>query len=149
MERLQKRINSLLAERPEVIQAVAIAREFGDLSENAEYKAARERQRAIDGEIDSLRRRAATLKVVDTSALPSDIVRFGTLCKTRDEESGEIICYKLVGAHELNFYENEDELQVVSIISPIGKGLMGKRVDDIALVHAPMGDRRLKIIEIT
>jgi len=149
MERLQKRINSLLAERPEVIQAVAIAREFGDLSENAEYKAARERQRAIDGEIDSLRRRAATLKVVDTSALPSDIVRFGTLCKTQDEDSGEIIRYKLVGAHEQNFYEDEGDLQVISIISPIGKGLMGKRVEDTALVHAPMGDRKLKIIEIT
>lgn len=149
MERMQQRINELLAERPEVIKAVAVAREFGDLSENAEYKAARERQRAIDSEIDSLRRRAATLKVVDTSILPADIVRFGTLCNTRDEDSGEIIRYKLVGAHEQNFYENEGEIQVVSIISPIGKALMGKRVDDIALVHAPMGDRRLKIIEIS
>ena len=59
MERLQKRINELMAERPEVIKAVAVAREFGDLSENAEYKAAKERQRAIDSEIDYLRRRAA------------------------------------------------------------------------------------------
>ena len=72
MERLQRRINSLMTERPEVIKAVAIAREFGDLSENAEYKAAKERQRQIDGEIDYLRKRSAQLKVIDTSVFPKD-----------------------------------------------------------------------------
>ncbi len=86
MQRLQKRINELLAERPEVIKAVAIAREFGDLSENAEYKAARERQRAIDNEIDYLRRRSANLKVIDTSEFPKDMVRFGTYCGSRRTE---------------------------------------------------------------
>lgn len=148
MERLQKRINDLMTERPEVIKAVAIAREFGDLSENAEYKAAKERQRAIDSEIDYLRRRASTLKVVDPSALPKDAVRFGSTCKTIDEHTAEELSFKIVGASELNFYEDETELQVVSVVSPIGKGLLGKKLNEIALIQAPMGERQLKILDI-
>jgi transcription elongation factor GreA len=148
MERLQKRINDLMTERPEVIKAVAIAREFGDLSENAEYKAAKERQRAIDGEIDYLRRRAAQLKVVDPSGFPHDAVRFGSSCKTKDEDTGEELCFKVVGAAELNFYDDESILQIVSVVSPIGKGLLGKKPGELALIKAPMGERRLKILEV-
>jgi len=148
MERLQKRINELMTERPEVIKTVAIAREFGDLSENAEYKAARERQRSIDSEIDYLRRRSSQLKVVDPSGFPKDAVRFGSTCRTRDEATQEEISFKVVGAAELNFYEEEAMLQVVSVVSPIGKGLLGKKPDEIALIFAPMGERRLKILEI-
>ncbi len=148
MERLQKRINELMTERPEVIKAVAVAREFGDLSENAEYKAARERQRAIDSEIDFLRRRSSQLKVVDPSSLPKDAVRFGSTCRTRDEATQEEISFKVVGAAELNFYDEETHMQVVSVISPIGKGLLGRKVNEIAVISAPMGERRLKILEI-
>lgn len=148
MERLQRRINELMTERPEVIKAVSIAREFGDLSENAEYKAAKERQRAIDNEIDYLRRRAATLKVVDTDALPKDAVRFGSICRTIDESTAEELSFKIVGAAEVNFYEDELSPQVVSVVSPIGKGLLGKKTNEIALIQAPMGERQLKILEI-
>jgi len=148
MERLQKRINELMTERPEVIKALAIAREFGDLSENAEYKAARERQRAIDSEIDYLRRRSAQLKVIDTSNFPKDAVRFGCSCRTRDEDTGEELDFLLVGAAELNFYEEETARQVVSVVSPIGKGLLGKKLDEIAIIKAPMGERKLKILKI-
>ena len=146
MERLQRRINELMAERPEVIKAVAIAREFGDLSENAEYKAAKERQRAIDSEIDYLRRRSSQLKVVDPSSFPKDAVRFGSSCKTRDESTSEEISFKVVGAAELNFYEDETSMQVVSVVSPIGKGLLGKKPGEIALIKAPMGERHIKIL---
>ncbi len=148
MERLQKRINELMTERPEVIKAVTIAREFGDLSENAEYKAAKERQRAIDSEIDYLRRRSALLKVVDPSGFPKDTVRFGSSCHTRDEATGEELGFKLVGANELNFYEDEETLQVVSVVSPIGNGLLGKKINEVAVIKAPMGERRLRILEI-
>jgi transcription elongation factor GreA len=148
MERLQRRINELMTERPEVIRAVAIAREFGDLSENAEYKAAKERQRAIDSEIDYLRRRAAQLKVVDPSGFPKDAVRFGSSCQTRDEDTAKEINFKVVGAAELNFYEDETSMQVVSVVSPIGKGLLGKKPGDIALIKAPMGERRIRILNI-
>jgi transcription elongation factor GreA len=148
MERLQKRINDLMTERPEVIKLVTIAREFGDLSENAEYKAARERQRAIDSEIDYLRRRSAQLKVVDPSGFPKDAVRFGSSCKISDCSTDEELIFKLVGAAELNFYEDEDNVQIVSVVSPIGKGLLGKKPQEIAVICAPMGERRLKILEI-
>jgi transcription elongation factor GreA len=148
MDRLQRRINDLLGERPEVIKAVAIAREFGDLSENAEYKAAKERQRAIDSEIDFLRRKAATLKVIDPSVLPKDAVRFGSACRTVDQNTSEELSFKIVGAHELNFYEDEQVLQVVSVVSPIGKGLLGKKINEVALIQAPMGERHLRILEI-
>jgi len=148
MDKIQRRIAQLMnVERPETIKAVAIAREFGDLSENAEYKAARERQRAIDGEIDHLRHRAARLKVVDTSVFPKDLVRFGSICRTEDLDSGEGVMFKVVGADELNFYEGE-QFQPVSALSPIGKALLGKKPAEVAVVKAPMGDRHLKVLEI-
>lgn len=147
MEKLQKRINDLMTERPEVIKAIAIAREFGDLSENAEYKAARERQRAIDGEIDHLRRRSAYLKVIDTTVFPKDMVRFGSYCVAKDTLTNEELCYQVLGADELNFAD-EEGIQAVSVVSPIGKALLGKKCGEIAAVHAPMGIRNLEIIEI-
>jgi transcription elongation factor GreA len=148
MEKLQKRIQHLMNdERPEVIKQIAIAREFGDLSENAEYKAGKERQRAIDSEIDYLRRRSAQLKVIDTEGFPKDVLRFGSYCVADDITNGERICYQVVGAEELNF-TSEEGVMAVSVVSPIGKALLGKKVGDIAVVSAPMGERYLKIIEI-
>ncbi|MBW6514830.1 MAG: transcription elongation factor GreA [Candidatus Syntrophosphaera sp.] len=148
MDKIQRRIQYLMAEeRPEVIKALMIAREFGDLSENAEYKAAREKQRQIDHEIDHLRRRAAHLKVVDISAIPRDKVRFGSICHTQDQDTGEEICYQVVGVDELNFYDREG-VQPVSVLSPIGKALLGKQTGEMALVKAPMGERQLRVVEI-
>lgn len=147
MDKIQRRINDLMTERPEVVKAIAIAREFGDLSENAEYKAARERQRAIDSEIDGLRRRAARLKVVDVSAMPKDAVRFGTACHTTDQTTGEETWFQILGVDELNFHD-EPGIQAVSVLSPIGKALLGKKPGEIAVVKAPMGDRLLKIDQI-
>ncbi|MDY0151437.1 MAG: GreA/GreB family elongation factor, partial [Candidatus Cloacimonas sp.] len=127
MEKLQKRISTLMNdERPDVIKAITIAREFGDLSENAEYKAAKERQRAIDTEIDYLRRRSAQLKVVDTSVFPKGQLRFGSYCVAEDISNGEQICYHVVGAEELNF-SNEEGVMAVSVVSPIGKSLLDRK----------------------
>lgn len=148
MEKIQKRIHYLMVEeRPEVIKALMIAREFGDLSENAEYKAAREKQRQIDTEIDHLRRRAAHLKVVDTASFPKDTVRFGTLCCTVDADSKEEIRFRIVGVDELN-YHAEEGVQAVSVLSPIGKALLGKKPGECAVVKAPMGERQLQVLEI-
>jgi transcription elongation factor GreA len=150
MEKLQKRINELLTERPDVIKAVAIAREHGDLSENAEYKAARERQRAIDSELDHLRRRTPQLKVVDPSQIPDHAkagVYFGCYCTAEDLNTGELKTYKVVGVEELNFI-TEEGVQAVSLVSPIGKALYQKKPGETAIVEAPQGKRQLKIIEI-
>ena len=148
MDQIQNRIHHLMNnERPEVIKTVTIAREFGDLSENAEYKAAKERQRSIDHEIDHLRRRAAHLKVVDTDAFPRDTVRFGLICHTRDLDTAEEQWFHIVGVDEINFPEVEG-MMAVSVVSPIGKGLMGKKLLETAIIKAPMGQRKLKILEI-
>ena len=148
MEAIQRRIQTLMNERPEVIKAVMIAREFGDLSENAEYKAAKEKQRQIDGEIDHLRRRAAHLKVIDIDAIPRDKVRFGCICHARDAQSGEEAVFQIVGEDELSYYDHEG-IQPVSVLSPIGKALLGKAAGDTALVKAPMGDRVLEILALS
>ncbi len=148
MDAIQRRIQTLMRERPEVLRAIIIAREFGDLSENAEYKAARERQRQIDGEVDHLRTRAARLKVIDIAAIPKDKVRFGCICHTRDTDSGEEIVFQIVGVDELIFYARED-IQPVSVLSPIGKALLGKQAGETAFVHAPMGERMLDILKIS
>jgi len=148
MDSIQNRIYDLMNnERPDVIKAVTIAREMGDLSENAEYKAAKERQRAIDHEIDFLRRRSAQLKVIDTSVFPKDTVRFGLYCRTKDTDTGEEQWFHVVGVDEINFPEDEG-VMAVSIASPIGKGLLGKKPGEIALIQAPMGERKLEILEI-
>ncbi|MDZ4121283.1 MAG: GreA/GreB family elongation factor, partial [Candidatus Cloacimonadaceae bacterium] len=123
------------------------AREMGDLSENAEYKAARERQRAIDSEIDFLRRRSATLKVIDTEPFPRDMVRFGLYCHTEDLENNETQWFHVVGVDELNFHQ-EEGIMAVSVAAPIGKALLGKKVGETAVVKAPIGERMLKILEI-
>jgi transcription elongation factor GreA len=148
MDAVQNRIHQLMSvERPDVIKAVAIAREFGDLSENAEYKSAKERQRAIDHEIDHLRRRAAHLKVVDPEAFPRDSVRFGLFCHTKDAQTGEEQWFHVVGVDEINFPEDEG-VMAVSVASPIGKGLLGKKLGELAVIHAPMGERQLEILLI-
>ncbi|MEF3694469.1 MAG: transcription elongation factor GreA [Candidatus Cloacimonadota bacterium] len=148
MDKIQRRIAHLMhEERPLVITSLATAREFGDLSENAEYKAARESQRAIDSEIDYLRRKAAQLKVIDTAAIPKDLIRFGAYCQTRDTDTGEETCYHIVGVEELKF-SDEENVMPISVVSPIGQGLLGKKVGDIALISAPMGERKLEVIEI-
>lgn len=148
MNKLQHRINYLMnEERPRVIKSLQIAREFGDLSENAEYKAARESQRAIDSEIDYLRRKGAQLKVIDSTAIPKDMVRFGAYCHAVDLENREELWYRVVGVEELSFSQ-EEEVMAVSVVSPIGQALLGKKVGQIALVKAPMGERQLEIIEI-
>ncbi|MBM4399358.1 MAG: transcription elongation factor GreA [Candidatus Cloacimonetes bacterium] len=148
MDQIQRRIQYLMNdERPEVIKAVSIAREYGDLSENAEYKAAKERQRAIDTEIDHLRRRSAHLKVVDPDAFPRDSVRFGLFCHTKDCDTGEEQWFHIVGVDEINFPEAEG-VMAVSVASPIGKGLLGKKLHEIACIHAPMGMRKLEVLEI-
>jgi len=87
------------------------------------------------------------LKVIDTSEFPKDMVRFGTYCVAEDINTKECICYHLVGPEELNYY-NEEGIQEVSIVSPIGKALLSKKIGEIAIVKAPIGERKLKIIEI-
>lgn len=146
MQQIQKRINDLLTERPSILKAISIAREMGDLSENAEYKSAKERQREIDNEVTRLKLRSAQLQVLDPQQIAKDKVRFGAIIEAQEVGSNETITYYLVGSDEVNF--TEDNYTKISVESPIGRGFIGKGVGDIALVKAPKCVRKFKILDI-
>jgi transcription elongation factor GreA len=146
MQRIQKRMQELIKERPAIIKQVVTAREMGDLSENAEYHAARERQRHLENEYNYLKSRVAKLTVIDTDKISKDAVRFGARVTLQDVDTNVIYKYRFVGVDEV--FETDDEFERKSITSPIGKGLLGKKPGEIATVHAPAGIRKFKILEI-
>ena len=146
MNQIQKRINELLTERPSILKAISIAREMGDLSENAEYKSAKERQREIDNEVTHLKLRSSKVQVLDPDKIVKDIIRFGAVVEAQEVGFEEIVTYYLVGSDEVNYFE--DGVTKISVESPIGKGFIGKSIGDIALVKAPKGERRFKILNI-
>jgi transcription elongation factor GreA len=147
MNKLQQRIRHLAeVERPQIIKRVAIARAQGDLSENAEYKSAKEMQRHLDKELDHLKTRSTKLKVIDPASIPKDCVRFGAYVTVKELDSNQTVVYHLVGIDEVNF--PEENAEQVSIASPIGSSMIGKKPNDKVLVKAPMGERVFVIIDI-
>lgn len=146
MQRLQKRINALVEERPSIVDQVQAAREMGDLSENAEYHAAREKQRNIDNELTRLNSRLSILKIIDPATLPKDAVRFGAYVKILETTNNETFNYHLVGIDEI--YERDDDIIQVSVASPLGKAMIGKKINDEFIVKAPKGDRFFKVLDI-
>ncbi|OQY39712.1 MAG: transcription elongation factor [Candidatus Cloacimonetes bacterium 4572_65] len=146
MTQIQKRIKVLAEERPSVMKAIGIAREMGDLSENAEYKSARERQRQIDNEVNYLKLRSSRITVIDPATIPKDSVRFGAIIEGIELDINEPFCFQLVGVDEVNFIE--DGAIKVSVASPIGKGFIGKKVGETTVIKVPKGDRLFKIESI-
>ncbi|MBN2830122.1 MAG: transcription elongation factor GreA [Candidatus Cloacimonetes bacterium] len=146
MTRLQKRITELNEARPAIMLRVQEAREQGDLSENAEYKAAKDEQRMLDNEIDYLKRRSAVLKVLDSSVIPKDKVRFGAFVRVIELTSNKETLYRMVGVDEVNFQEEGHDK--ISVASPIGVALTGKCIGEIVTVKAPRGHWEMKILEI-
>ena len=131
-------------ERPEVIQAIAEARAQGDLSENAEYDAAKEKQGFIEGRIQELESKISTAHVIDPSLLEQDgRVVFGIWAKFVDLENEEEFVYQIVGDDEADINLNK-----ISISSPIARALIGKSVGDIAEFNVPSGVREVEIIEV-
>jgi transcription elongation factor GreA len=129
-------------ERHAVIQAIAEARAQGDLSENAEYEAAKDKQGFIEGRILEIEAKMAAAQVIDPATLNADgRVVFGTTVDLEDEASGAAVTYQIVGDDEADL-----KLGLVSISSPIARALIGKEVGDVAEVHAPGG---VKSYEIT
>ena len=130
-------------ERPRVIEDIATARAHGDLSENAEYAAAREKQGFIEGRIADLEDKLGRAQVVDSSGQNGDQVRFGAFVTVSDENSGEEKTYRIVGDLEANISKNK-----ISLSSPIAKALLGKRVDETVQVQAPKGTIEYVIMEV-
>ncbi len=131
-------------DRPAVIRAISEAREHGDLSENAEYHAARERQSFIEGRIKELEDIISRADVIDISRLSGDTVRFGATVGLADEDTDEEVSYKIVGVHEADLNAGR-----ISIGSPIARALIGKSVGDTVEVKAPGGSKYYEIIDIS
>ncbi len=131
-------------ERPAVITAIAEARAQGDLSENAEYDAAKERQGFIEGRIAELESKLSTAQVIDPAQLDRDgRVVFGVTVELIDLESDQKSLYQIVGDDEADLKQGK-----ISISSPISRALIGKSVGDVAVVHAPSGAREVEILDV-
>jgi transcription elongation factor GreA len=144
LQRLNDELRQLKAEqRPAIIRQIADARTHGDLSENAEYHAARERQSFIEGRIAELEEIVSSAEVIDPSSLSGEHVKFGAQVRLVDEETEREYTYQIVGVHEADIKGGR-----LSISSPLAKALIGKKVGDAVSVPAPGGDRSYEILGV-
>lgn len=142
--RLQEELKHLKAvERPAVIKAIAEAREHGDLSENAEYHAARERQSFIEGRVMELEDKISRAEVIDVSRLSGEVIKFGATVTLADEDTDEEITYQIVGQDE-----SEIKQGLLSIGSPLARALIGKHVGDSVEVSTPGGSKSYEIVTV-
>jgi transcription elongation factor GreA len=130
-------------ERPQIVKEIEVARAHGDISENAEFHAAKERQSHIEGRIRMIEDKLARAQVIDPSGPPPDAVRFGVTVVLLDIESDEEVTYTLVGEDE-----SDIALGKLNIGSPIARALLGKRVDDVVAVRVPKGMREFEVRDI-
>lgn len=144
-EKLREELKKLKTEdRPRIIQAIAEAREHGDLKENAEYHAAREQQSFCEGRIKDIEAKLSNATIIDVTTLNANgKVVFGATVDLVDEESGEEVTYQIVGDDEADIKAN-----MISISSPIARALIGKEEGDVAEVKTPGGVRALEIVEV-
>ena len=131
------------AARPEAIRAIAQAREHGDLSENAEYHAARERQSFIEGRVLELEDKIARSVVIDVSSLSGDSVKFGAKVTLVDEDTDEKLTYQLVGEMEADVKQGR-----LAITAPLARALIGKQVGDSVDVSTPKGEKAYEVLKI-
>lgn len=144
LQRLEEELRQLKSsERPAIIRQIADARTHGDLSENAEYHAARERQSFIEGRIAELEEIVASAEVIDPASLSGEHVKFGAHIWLVDEETEKESAYQIVGVHEADIKSGK-----LSISSPLAKALIGKKVGDTVSVPAPGGDRSYEILGV-
>ncbi len=144
-EMLRKELQHLKSvERPKVIQAIAEAREHGDLKENAEYHAAREQQSFIEGRIGEINGKLGNAQIIDVTTLnPGGKVVFGATVDLIDEETGKEVTYQIVGEDEADIAQG-----MISITSPIARALIGREEGDIAEVQAPGGIKEYEVVGV-
>jgi transcription elongation factor GreA len=144
LDRLKAELDNLRRiERPRISQQIAEARDKGDLSENAEYDAAKEAQGLLEMKISKLEATVADAKVIDESKLAGDQILILSKVKLKNVANGMTMAYTLVPEKEANLKEGK-----ISVESPIGKGLLGKKVGDIAEIQVPNGKVNFEIIEV-
>ena len=136
--------NLVNVERPKVSQAIGEAIELGDLSENAEYHYSKDRQRIVEGMIANLTEKLSCADIVDITKLSGDISGFGATVLVFDEDTEREISYKL-----LSEFESDMSRNIISVDSPIGKALSGKKVGDFIEIKVPSGTKNFEILEIS
>ena len=143
-EKLEIELKNLKSiERPSVIKSIAEAREHGDLSENAEYHAAKEKQSFIEGWIADLENKISRAEVINTKKLKSDRIIFGATVTLGDIDSKKNIIYQIVGTEEADVENGK-----ISISSPLAKALLGKKIDDTVEVYSPGGSKEYEVENI-
>ncbi len=143
-QRLQEELKRLIrVDRPKVVQDIAEARSHGDLSENAEYDAAKERQAFIEGRIKELNDKIARAQVIDPAQLDMEKIVFGATVTLFDVDSNSEVTYQIVGEDEADIKAGK-----ISINSPVGKALIGHRLDDEVRVNVPSGTRVYEVTDI-
>ena len=144
LDDLKAELDALLAQRPVISRAIAEARDKGDLSENAEYDAAREAQGMLELKITKLQDSIANARVIDESRLNTDSVQMLTKVKIKNVKTGAVVEYQLVGESEANFKEGK-----LAAATPIGKALMGRKKGEIVDVTVPSGVLQFEILDIS
>src|SRR5277367_4633933 len=143
--KLREELHNLRSvERPRVIQMIATAREHGDLKENAEYHAARDKQSFIEGRVKDIENKLALAEVIDPSKLAGDKVAFGATVKLSNADTGEEVSYRILGADEADLAKGS-----ISITSPLARSLLGKEVGDEVKMRMPGGERTYEVLAIT
>ena len=134
----------MFTERPSIIKAIEEARAHGDISENAEYEAAKERQSMVEGRIAEVQGQLAGAEIIDPSQIKSSKIVFGATVVLMDTETDEEVTYQIVGIDEADV-----KLGKISILSPIARALVGKAAGDVALVKSPKADREFEIVSFS
>jgi transcription elongation factor GreA len=143
-ERMEAELRDLKkVQRPKVSEEIAVAREHGDLKENAEYHAARDKQGFIEARIAELEDRTARAEVIDISMLSADSVKFGAKVKLVDVDTERQVTYQIVSEYEADIEKN-----LISIFSPMARALIGKMVGETIEVHTPRGEKGYEVMEI-
>lgn len=143
-EKLEEELKRLKREdRPKVIQEIATARAHGDLSENAEYDAAKEKQSFIEGRISEIEDKIARAQIIDPSEIKSDTIKFGATIEVLDVNTEEKKRYQIVGTEE-----SDVKAGMLSIETPIAKALLNKKVGDSVTIRIPKGELELEVLSI-
>ncbi len=129
-------------ERPSIIKAIEEARAQGDISENAEYEAAKERQSMVEGRIAEIQGKIASAEVINPSEIKADRVVFGATVTISDVEEDEEVTYQIVGIDEADVKAGK-----ISIMSPLARALIGKKAGDIVVVHSPKGEKEYEVLK--
>lgn len=142
-QKLREELVRLREERPRIARDIEVAREHGDLSENAEYHAAKERQGMIEAQLKDIEDKLSRAEVIDPSKLSGTRVRFGAKVALFNIDTEEEVTYQIVGAEEASIEEGS-----ISISAPLARALIGREVGDEVKVHLPVGLRRYEIVSV-